>query len=97
VRARALADEAVALARRIGVPIDLVYAERALARVLLAQEGAETGATGLAPLVMLERAALARLEGDSGSCERILREAKTLFVELGAPLRVQQIDALLAG
>jgi tetratricopeptide (TPR) repeat protein len=114
-RARALAEEAVAIGRRIGVPVDTVYALKALAHVLLAQEGAaaatairaalaeaeqliaETGATSLAPLLLLERAELARLEGDGGARERILGEAKTLFAELGAPLRVQQIDALLAG
>jgi len=114
-RARALAEESVALGRRIGVPTDLVYAQRALVHVLLLQEGAaaapavraalgeaerlidETGATSLAPLVLLDRAELARLEGDSGARERALREAKKLFAELGAPLRVQQIEALLAG
>jgi class 3 adenylate cyclase/tetratricopeptide (TPR) repeat protein len=114
-RARALAEESVELGRQIGVPTDLVYAQRALAHVLLAQEGAaaapavraalgeaerlvdETGATSLAPLVLLDRVELARLEGDTGARERALREAKGLFAELGAPLRVQQIEALLAG
>ena len=113
VRARALAEESVELGRRIGAPVDLVYALRALAHVLLAQEGAaaatavraaldeaqrvidETGATSFAPLVLLDRAELARLEGDTGERERALREAKKLFAELGAPLRVQQIEALL--
>jgi class 3 adenylate cyclase/tetratricopeptide (TPR) repeat protein len=112
-RARALAEEAVALGRLIGVPIDCIYAERALAHVLLAQEGAaavtavraivseaerivaECGATGLAPLVLLDRAELARVGGDSGARERILREASGLFAELGAPMRVRQIEALL--
>ena len=56
----------------------------------------ETFATSLAPLVLLDRAELARLEGDAGARERALREAKALFAELGAPRRVQQIDALLA-
>ena len=55
----------------------------------------ETGATSLAPLVLLDRAELARLEGDSGARERALVEAKELFAALGAPLRVQQIEALL--
>jgi hypothetical protein len=54
-----------------------------------------TGAASLAPLVLLDRAELARLEGDSDARERALREAKALFAELGAPLRVQEIDALL--
>jgi class 3 adenylate cyclase/tetratricopeptide (TPR) repeat protein len=114
-RARALAEEAVGRGRQIGVPMDVVYAQRTLARVLLAQEGAaaatavraalseaerlieETGATSLAPLVLLERAELARLESDTSAREHTLREAKRLFAELGAPLRVDQIDALLAG
>jgi len=114
VRARALAEESVELGRRIGAPVDLAQAQRALAHVMLAQEGLaaatavhaalaeakrlidETFATSLAPLVLLDRAELARLEGDSGAREGALREAKGLFAELGAPLRVQQIDALLA-
>jgi len=114
-RARALADEAVVLARRIGVPMDIVYAQRMLARALLAREGAaaaiairaalseaerlidETGATSLAPLVLLERAELARLESNTGARELTLREAKRLFADLGAPLRIAQVDALLAG
>ena len=113
-RARALAEESVALGLRIGARVDLIQAQRALAHVLLAQEGAaagaavraalaeaeklikETFATSLAPLVLLDRAELARLEGDSEARERALREARRLFLELGAPRRVQQIDALLA-
>lgn len=113
-RARALAEESVALGRRIGMPTDLVYAQRALA-LLLIQEGvaagpaihaalddaerliAETGATSLAPLVLFDRAELARLEGDSGAREGAPREAKKLFTEIGAPARVQQIEMLLAG
>ncbi|HXQ24177.1 MAG TPA: adenylate/guanylate cyclase domain-containing protein [Candidatus Acidoferrales bacterium] len=114
-RARALAEESVVLGRRIGVPTDLVFAQRALVHVLFVEEGAaaaiavraaldeaerliaETGATSLAPLVLLDRAELARLEGDAGARERTLRKAQQLFADLGAPLRVQQIDALLAG
>ncbi len=114
VRARLLAEESVVLGRQLGARLDLIHAQRALSRVLLAQEGAraatairgaldeaarlidETGAKNLAPLVLLDRAELALLEGDSHARERALREAKTLFAEIGAPLRVQQIDALLA-
>ena len=113
-RARALAEESVALGLRIGARVDLIQAQRALVHVLLAQQGAAAGAavraalaeaerlieqtfaTSLAPLVLLDRAELARLEGDSDARERALREARRLFLELGAPLRVQQIDALLA-
>jgi len=114
-RARALAEESVELGRRIGVPTDLIQAQRTLAHVLLAQERAaaapavraaldegqrvidEIGATSFAPLVLLDRAELARLEGDSSARERALCEAKGLFAALGTPLRVQQIEALLAG
>ena len=113
-RARALAEEAVALGRRIGVPTDMFYAQRALVHVLLAKEGRaaatavraalaeaeriteETGATSFAPLVLLDRAELARVEDDAGTREGALREAKRLFADLGAPVRVQQIEALLA-
>ena len=113
-RARALAEESVALGRRIGAPVYFFPALRALAHVLLVEAGAaaapairaaldeaerliaETGATSLTPLVLLDRAALARLEGDTAARQRLLEEAKTLFAELGAPMRVQQIDALLA-
>jgi tetratricopeptide (TPR) repeat protein len=115
VRARALAEESVALGRRIGAPLYFFPALRALAHVLLGQAGAaaapairaaldeaerliaETGATSLAPLVLLDRAELARLEGDAGARDRTLRKAQQLFADLGAPLRVQQINALLAG
>jgi hypothetical protein len=55
----------------------------------------ETGATSLTPLVLLDRAELARLEGDVGARDSGLRAARELFEELGAPMRVQQIDALL--
>jgi tetratricopeptide (TPR) repeat protein len=108
-RSRAFAEEAVAIGRRIGVPVDTVYALKTLAHVLLAQEGAaaatairgalteaeqviaETGATSLAPLVLLERAELARLEGDDASRERALREAHGLFTEMGATARAEQV------
>jgi tetratricopeptide (TPR) repeat protein len=113
-RARALADEAVALGLRLGVPADLIQAQRTLVHVLFAQEGAAAapavcaaldaadrlidavGARSLAPLVLLDRAELARLQGDDSGRERALREAKKRFAEIGAALRVQQIDALLA-
>ncbi len=44
----------------------------------------EMGARALAPLVLEERARLARLLGDEPGCERELREAHRLFAELGA-------------
>jgi tetratricopeptide (TPR) repeat protein len=112
-RARALAEESVALGRRIGAPLYFFPALRALAHVLLAEADTaaagtirntlseadrlidETGATSLKPLVLLDRAELARLEGDTAARRRLLEEAKALFAGLGAPMRVQQIDALL--
>jgi hypothetical protein len=57
----------------------------------------ETGATSLAPLVLLDRAALAPLEGDTAARERALRAAQGLLAELGTSLRVRQIEAVLAG
>jgi len=113
-RAHALAEESVALGRRIGAPLYFFPALRALAHVLLVQEGAaaapairaaldeadrliaETGATTLTPLILLDRAALARLEGDTAARQRLLEEARELFAGLGAPMRAQQTDALLA-
>ena len=56
-----------------------------------------TGATSLTPLILLDRAELARVEGDSSARERTLRQAEQLFRDLGAPRRVQQIEALLEG
>jgi len=50
-----------------------------------------------APLVLLDRAELAHLEGESSAREQALRQAKGLFAGLGAPLRVRQIETLLAG
>lgn len=115
VRARALADESVALGQRVGAPLYFFPALRALAHVLLAEADAgaapairdalseadriiaETGATTLAPLVLLDRAELARLEGDTAARRRLLEEARKHFAAVGAPMRVQQIDALLAG
>jgi adenylate cyclase len=80
-----LAQEGAAAAPVVGGALD--EAERLIG---------DTGATSLAPLVLLDRAELARLEGDVGGRERTLRKAQQLFADLGAPLRVQQIDALLA-
>jgi hypothetical protein len=44
----------------------------------------ESGARALAPLVLEERARLARLLGDEPCRERELREAHRLFAEMGA-------------
>jgi len=51
----------------------------------------ETGARGYAPLVHVERAALARLTGDEATRQRELREAHRLFAEMGAPIRAEQV------
>jgi hypothetical protein len=101
-RARALADEALAVADRIGAVVDGIFARRTLARVLLAQEGAtaaraieealdgaerlieQTGALSFRPLVLLERAALAHLVGDTAARQRALREAHRVFTAIGA-------------
>jgi class 3 adenylate cyclase/tetratricopeptide (TPR) repeat protein len=114
-RARALAEESIALGRRIGAPMDLISAHRALAHVLLVQEGAAavaavraalddaerlvatTGATNLVPLLLLDRAELARHDGNDAEREDALRRAHALFATLGAPRRVSQVEALLAG
>jgi hypothetical protein len=83
-----------------------------LARVLLRQEGVaaairaalnraealihETGAKNCQPFVHLERAELARLEGDTETRGRELREALRLFVAMGATIRVEQVERELA-
>jgi ATP/maltotriose-dependent transcriptional regulator MalT len=101
-RARATAEQAVALARgshiKVFEPITLL----SLARVLLASEGAaaraevkaalsralalakEMEARSEEPLVHVELGELARLTGDDAGRERELREAHTLFAEIGA-------------
>jgi class 3 adenylate cyclase/tetratricopeptide (TPR) repeat protein len=112
-RARELAEEAVALGQRIHAPLDAIFAHRALARVLMQQEGSEagaairtalreaervieeTGARNLRPLILLELAELARLEGDREAQHRDLREAQRLFEEIGAPERAQRAAAEL--
>jgi len=47
------------------------------------------------PFVHEERAELARLLGDEAMRARELREAQRLFLEMGAPLRAEQIEARL--
>jgi hypothetical protein len=56
----------------------------------------ETGARGWKPIVLLEQAELARLLGDGGGRERLLREAYRLFTEMGAPIRAAQVARELA-
>jgi hypothetical protein len=56
----------------------------------------ETGARALAPLVLEERARLARLLGDEPGFERGLREAHRLFTELGATGHAERLARELA-
>lgn len=57
----------------------------------------ETGAKNYQPFIHLERAELARLEGDADARVRELRAAHRLFVAMGAPIRVEQVERELAG
>jgi len=57
----------------------------------------ETGAKNYQPFIHLERAELARLEGDAETRVRELREAHRLFLAMGAPIRVEQVERQLAG
>jgi class 3 adenylate cyclase/tetratricopeptide (TPR) repeat protein len=68
--------------------------EAALARA--AELIASTGARVYAPDLHLARAGFAQLLGDAAARERELREALRLFAELGAPLRVAEIERELA-
>jgi adenylate cyclase len=101
-RAHELVDEALTVSGRIGAVMDEIFARRALARVLLAREGAkaaraiaealdgaerlieQAGALSYRPLVLLERAELARLVGDAAARRRVLAEAHRVFTEIGA-------------
>jgi class 3 adenylate cyclase/tetratricopeptide (TPR) repeat protein len=49
------------------------------------------GATSYQPFVHVERAALARLAGDEAARERELREARRLFIEIGAAARAERL------
>jgi class 3 adenylate cyclase/tetratricopeptide (TPR) repeat protein len=51
----------------------------------------ESGAKGWKPFVLREQAELARMLGDEGARERLLREAHRLFTEMGAPIRAEQV------
>jgi tetratricopeptide (TPR) repeat protein len=55
----------------------------------------ETGAKNFRPLIQLERAELARLEGDSRARAHELREAHRLFSEMGATRRAERVAAQL--
>jgi hypothetical protein len=51
-----------------------------------------SGAKSYEPLLHVERAELARLNGDDTACQRELREAHRLFLEIGAPIRAAEIS-----
>jgi hypothetical protein len=50
-----------------------------------------SGAKSYEPFLCVERAELARLTGDEPSYRRELREAHRLFLEIGAPIRAEQV------
>ncbi len=53
----------------------------------------ETGAASLEPFIRVERAELARLEGDEDARERERAEAQRLFVAIGAPSQAARLAA----
>ena len=56
-----------------------------------------SGANSYEPFLHVERAELARLTGDEAARDRELREAQRLFLDIGAPIRAEQIAKELAG
>ena len=108
-KALAIAEEAIAVSRRLGTRFwefsALLTRIRALRETLGLQATGQieaalaeaaswlemSGAKSYAPFLRVERAELARLTGDEAARERELREAHRLFVEVGAPLRAEQV------
>jgi class 3 adenylate cyclase/tetratricopeptide (TPR) repeat protein len=68
--------------------------ERTLSETLAFAD--ESGAKGWKPFVLLEQARLARLLGDEGARERLLREAHRFFIEMGATVRAAEAEKELA-
>jgi tetratricopeptide (TPR) repeat protein len=56
-----------------------------------------SGAKSYEPFLRVERAELARLRGDDSARQRELREAHRLFIEIGAPIRAEEVAKELAG
>lgn len=56
----------------------------------------ESGAKNCQPFIHLERAELARLEGDTETRVRELREAHRLFTAMGATGQAESISRLLS-
>jgi hypothetical protein len=55
-----------------------------------------SGAKSYQPFLHVERAELARLTGDEASRQRELREAHRLFLEIGAPIRAEEVAKEIA-
>jgi hypothetical protein len=55
-----------------------------------------TGAKSYEPFLHVERAELARLSGEDTACQRELCEAHRLFLEIGAPIRAEEVARELA-
>jgi class 3 adenylate cyclase len=110
-RARALAEEALAIAQ---TPNHVIQGNLALARVLLDSAGPdaraeieaalaraldvvrESGSKAYEPLVHVELAELADQSGDEEGRERELREAHRIFTEIGATGHAQRLAGELA-
>jgi tetratricopeptide (TPR) repeat protein len=105
--ARVSAEEAIAVAQRRGTRIFEIEAQIVLGRVLIHAGARreevqvtldaalslveETGAKIYLPFIHLERAALAGILRDGASRAPSLREAHRLFIEMGAPIRAEQV------
>ena len=50
-----------------------------------------SGARSYEPFLHVERAELARLNGDEAVREQELRDARRLFTEIGAPIRAAEV------
>jgi adenylate cyclase len=113
-RAVTLAEEGVAVGRRLGARQWELYGLLTRMRALRETHGVAatreieialgeadawlemSGATSYAPFVHVERAELARLEGDDARRRRELREAQRLFLDIGAPIRAAEVAKQLA-
>jgi tetratricopeptide (TPR) repeat protein len=114
-KALALAEEAIALSRRLGTRmwefsalLTRIRALREIHGVRATKEIEATfaeaaawlemsGAKSYEPFLHVERAELARLKDDDTARQHELREAHRLFLEIGAPIRAEQVAKELAG
>jgi tetratricopeptide (TPR) repeat protein len=108
-RALTLAEEAIAVSRRLGTRLWEFSALLTRSCALHETQGLQatreieaaiaeaaawlemSGAKSYEPFLHVERAELDRLAGDDASRRRELREAHRLFVEIGAPIRAEQV------